>query len=170
MDIKDLKNVIKQSAMYGNDEYGNAFDDTNACREKNLSFPTEIIARKGAIVDNLGFVYGNILLVHGGTGGNPMKFTLEKDEHIIRVSGSQERFDNVMLIQSLEFETDKKRVFSVGYPSQNGRFDYRVEPGYGICAMYGRSANYLGAIGFYARKVNMENNDVFGGMKGKFGL
>lgn len=87
------------------------------------------------------------------------------------MSGSQARFGGVMLIQALEFETDKKRVFSAGHPApKSGGFEYRAEKGYAICAMHGRSTDYLGAVGFYARKIDMEKSDAIDGIKGKLGF
>lgn len=169
MNIKDLKDTFRQSALYGNREYGKEFDDIKEYGADNLSFPTAIVVRKGDIVDNAGFVYGDILLEHGGYGGGMVKFPLEEGEHIVRVAGSQTRFGGVTLIEALEFETDKKRVLSAGHPGpQSGRFEYRAEEGHAICGLYGHSADYLGAIGFHTCKTGMKAGDLLDGMhKGK---
>lgn len=157
MDIKALMSKFSKSSVNGNNQYGAAFDDAEKCAEKGQPFPCGIIIRKGAIIDSLGFAYDGFTLTHGGKGGSEQTFTLRKDEYIIKVKGTYEAFGKDVVISSLEFTTNKGNVFSANRPTGNSHsFEYKAEDGYAISALHGRAGSYLGAIGFYAQKIDMD--------------
>lgn len=157
MDIKNLMSSLEQSPLYGNKKYGQAFDDAEPCNEKCFPFPVQITIRKGAVIDKLAFAYDGLTTEHGGNGGTPSGMTLQEGEHIVKVCGTHAKFNNDDVIETLSFTTDKGRSFSAGTPKPgNGYFEYKARDGYAICALHGRSANYVGGIGFYARKIELD--------------
>lgn len=160
MDIKALMNSFRKSSTNGNTNYGRAFDDAEICAGKGLPFPCGIIIRKGVIIDNVGFAYDGFTLAHGGKGGSEQSISLRHDEYIIKVTGTYEPFGRDVVISSLEFTTNQGNVFSANRPTRNSQsFEYKAEDGYAICALHGHADNYLGAIGFYARKINADSGN-----------
>lgn len=168
MDIKELLKTLKKSPLYGDARYGKEFDDFESCCKNGLPQPQGIIVRKGAIVDNLAFVYKDITARHGGSGGTQSEMRLADDEYIVMVTGKVDRFGNESLIESLTFTTNKGRVFSAGRPAAGpGYFEYKADDNYAICALFGRSDRYLNCIGFYVKKANSKIPDnPFSGMLG----
>lgn len=163
MNIKDLKDCIDQSPLYGNKKGGKEFDDAGQCAEKALPFPCGVIVRKGDIIDHVAFAYDGFTLKHGGMGGKQQDFALQKNEYIVRVAGSFVNYGGAVTVKTLEFTTDKGRVFTVGTAdSGDERFEFKAKEGYAVCAMYGRADNFVRGIGFYARQVKM---DLGGGLK-----
>lgn len=167
MDIQKLKECMDRSAVYGNRENGNEFDDMELCAEKGLPFPCGIIARTGCIVDRIGFAYDGFTLNHGGTGGSQQEFALRKDEHIVRVAGTCCGWEGSIAIQALVFTTDKGNVFTAGTAGMNGtRFEFKAKDGQAICAMYGRADRYVRGLGFETRKIDMDLKDRCKGIGG----
>lgn len=157
---------LKKSPAYGNGTYGKAFDDIETCAGKGLPFPCGIVCRKGVIVDQLTFQYEGFTLPHGGNGGTAQEARLRQGEYITNVSGTYAMFGKDLIIKTLKFTTNKGQNFCVGTPSGNDRsFDFQAETGHAICALHGHADRYLGEIGFYTRKIDM---DMTGGM-GDFG-
>lgn len=170
MDIKALMENVDKSPLYGNNGYGKEFDDMTECAEKGLPFPVGIIVRQGDIVDQVCFVYDDFTSKHGGEGGAANSFDLQPDEKIVKVSGCLARYGNDRLLKTIEFTTDKGRVFSTGSPAGGeAPFEYVAKEGYSICALHGRSAQYVGGIGFCARKNDLDLGGSFKGFGGKFG-
>lgn len=163
MDINSLMNTVKQSELYGNNQnYGKKFEDINLCSEKGLPLPKSIIVRKGAIVDNLTFVYDTFTAAHGGQGGSKQEMPLQKDEYIVKVAGTYARFSNESLIETLSFTTNKGKVFAAGNPRPgNNYFEYQAESGYAICGVFGRADRYLANIGFYSKKTDANTGSGF---------
>lgn len=168
MDINALLKTLKKSELFGDTRYGKAFDDLELCSKNGLPFPNRIIIRKGAIVDNLTFMYNGNTMGHGGQGGSKNETLLAKDEYIVKVAGKFGRFGNETLIETLAITTNKGKVFSVGQPAPGGGyFEYKAEEGYAICALFGRSDRYLNSVGFYSRKTDMDlKNNLLGGILG----
>ena len=156
MDIKGLIKSVARSPLFGNEKYGNNFDDSVKCAETSFPFPVAIAVRQGAIIDNLGFEYDNFSLTHGGKGGTPKKNTLNAGEHIIKVEGNCETFKEVLVIKSLSFTTDSGRTIKFGtVTSGKGHFEYEASPGYAVCALHGQEGTYLGAVGFCTKKIEI---------------
>lgn len=169
MDIKEMMKSLVKSKLFGNDRYGNSFDDSEQCCARSFPFPVRIIVRKGAIIDNLTFVFNEMTMAHGGNGGTQQEFSLQSDEHIVKVVGNTARFSNDVVIENISFTTDKGRTFSAGQPKRgDGYFECVAQDGYAVCTMHGWASNYLGAIGFYTRKIELDFNaqSPFGKMPG----
>lgn len=164
MDIKALLKTLKKSQLFGDSSYGKEFDGLEVCSKNQSPYPRRILIRKGAIVDNLEFVYETNTSAHGGTGGSQNEFRLDQDEYIVKVTGKLGRFENEPLIESLAFTTNKGKVFSAGQPAPGtGYFEYKAEENYAICALFGRSDRYLNSIGFYTKKVGIDfRKDILG--------
>lgn len=152
-----MKGYAQKSALFGNANHGNAFDDNEATAEMGL--PTEISVRRGAIIDKVTFIYGQKKMEHGGNGGSEQVFKLEEGERIVSVEGTIGKFGNVDTIRSLKFTTDKNHIFVVNQPVVIPKpgFKFEVEDGYAISALHGRADRYLRAIGFYA--LNLKKQD-----------
>lgn len=160
MDIMSLMKSLKKSKLYffgNNRSYGREFDDIETCTDHNLPFPRSIITRWGGVIDSLGFSYDGYSLAHGGSGGQREEFVLMPDEIIVKVAGSFTYFNGEELLKSLVFTTNKGREFTAGTPLNNGNFEFQAEEGYGVCAVFGRSGQYVANVGFYTRKVNLPN-------------
>ncbi len=160
MDIKSILNTLKKSDLFGDPRYGKEFDDIDLCSEKGFSNPQSIIIRKGAIIDNLTFVYNGYTTAHGGSGGSKNEVMLGKDEYIVKVAGTYAKFGNELLIGTLAFTTNKGNVISAGQPTPGkDYFEYKAEEGYSICALFGRADRYLNCIGFHSKKIDMDTKD-----------
>lgn len=160
MDIKSILNTLKKSDLFGDPRYGKEFDDIDLCSEKGFSNPQSIIIRKGAIIDNLTFVYNGYTTAHGGSGGSKNEAMLGKDEYIVKVAGTYAKFGNELLIETLAFTTNKGNVISAGQPTPGkDYFEYKAEEGYSICALFGRADRYLNCIGFHSKKIDMDTKD-----------
>lgn len=162
MDIKSLSKTLKKSDLFGDTRYGKEFDDIDFCSEKGLSNPQSIIIRKGGIIDNLTFVFNGYTGAHGGTGGTKKESMLGKDEYIVKVAGTYGKYANELVIETLAFTTNKGNVISAGQPAPGkDYFEYKVEDGYAICALFGRADRYLNCIGFYSKKMDVDIKDGF---------
>lgn len=168
MDIQKMKECVDSSPLYGNREHGNEFDDMEQCVEKGFPFPKSIVVRTGSIVDRIGLVYDGFMLNHGGTGGTQREFSLQEDEHIVRVTGFCSEWGGKVTVQSLEFTTDKGNVFAAGTTGKGGTsFEFATKDGHAVCAVYGRADNYLRGLGFHTRKIDMELKDPCKGIGGR---
>lgn len=156
MDVKSVLKTLKKSELFGDSRYGKEFDDIELFSKNGLSNPKSIIIRKGCIIDNLTFKYNDFSAVHGGTGGSEDETMLEKDEYIVKVSGTYGKFGKEFLIETLSFTTNRGNEITAGQPNPSKEnFEYKVEDGYAICALFGRADNYLNCIGFYSRKMDI---------------
>lgn len=158
MDIMSLMKSLKKSKLYSygnNRSYGKEFDDVQTCTDHNLPFPKSIITRWGEVIDSFGLSYDGYSLVHGASGGHREEFVLMPDEYIVKVAGSFTCFNGEELLRSLVFTTNKGRVYTAGMPLSNGCFEFQAEEGYGICAVFGHSGQYVANVGFYARKIDL---------------
>ncbi len=157
MDVKTMMESADKSPFYGNQNYGTEFDDMAVCSEHGFPLPSAIVVRKGGIVDQVSFLYKEFEAKHGGEGGTKHRYDLDSDEKIVKVRGCMGKFANERVIAALEFTTDKKRVLAVGSVSgREGVFEFSAKEGHAICALYGRSARYMGGIGFYTCKTDMD--------------
>lgn len=170
MDVKDLMNTVKKSALFGaNAGHGKEFDDVNLYSEKGLGFPDRIIIRRGCIIDCLTFGYEGQVMEHGGRGGSECSFTLQNGEYIIAVSGNYATFNGLKVIQNLCFVTNRNRRFEIQTPCPGSTyFEYKVESGYAVCCLFGREDRYLEDIGFYVRKIDLDKNSILPGGKMNF--
>lgn len=158
MDIMSLMKSLKKSRLYSfgnNRSYGKEFDDVETCTDHNLPFPRSIITRSGGVIDSFGFSYDGYSLAHGGSGGSREEFVLMPDEYIVKVAGSFTCYNGEELLKSLVFTTNKGRQFTAGVPLNNGNFEFEAEEGYGVCAVFGHSGQYMVNVGFYTRKVDL---------------
>lgn len=160
--------TLKKTELFGDSRYGKEFDDIELFSKNGLSNPKSIIIRKGCIIDNLTFEYNDFSAVHGGTGGSEEETMLEKDEYIVKVSGTYGKFGKEFLIETLSFTTNKGKEISTGQPNPGKEnFEYKAEDGYAICALFGRADNYLNCIGFYSIKMDQGiKKNFLGGMLG----
>lgn len=160
MDIKSILNTLKKSELFGDPRYGKEFDDIDLFSEKGFSNPQSIIIRKGDIIDNLTFVYNGYTAAHGGSGGSKKEAILGKDEYVVKVAGTYRKYGNEVLIETLAFTTNKGNVISAGQPIPGkDYFEYKVEEGYSICALFGRADRFLNCIGFHSKKIDMDTKD-----------
>lgn len=149
---------LKKSKLYfygNNRSYGKEFDDVQTCTDHGLTFPKSIVTRWGEVIDSFGFTYDNFSLLHGNNGGHREEFALMPDEYIVKVAGSFTCFNKEDLLRSLTFTTSKGRVYTAGMPVSNGSFEFQAEEGYGICAVFGHSGQYVANVGFYTRKIEL---------------
>lgn len=166
MVTEELLKSFKKSELFGPKNYGSEFDDIKTCCEKRALIPTDIIIRKGLIIDNLTFVYEGHRAVHGGMGGTEIKATLSQGDYIVKVSGKYGRHDNQDLIETLTFTTKNGNTISAGSPS-SGKYDfnYSAEKDHRICALFGRAGYYLNSIGFYSFKIpEMQSTNIAGNL------
>lgn len=168
MDLKSFSKALKKSDLFGNPQYGKEFDDIDSCSQNGLPTPKAAVLRTGDIVDNLTFEYDIHVAAHGAMGGSPRTLSLDKDEYFVKAEGTYGKFVNEILIRRITLTTNKGKRISGGYSTQaDVPFEYKVDEGYAICALFGRSNRYLNCIGFYLKKIDMDlKSSLLGGMMG----
>jgi hypothetical protein len=115
---------------------------------------TEILIRSGAYVDALQMVLqlpnGQIEYMdrHGGDGGDADTFDLRDGEYITAIGGRYGQY-----VDSIQFYTNMR--ISTIYGGSGGDADYYYEapPGWQIVGFYGRSGDYVDAIGGVLAKL-----------------
>lgn len=158
------ENSLSRSSLFGkNEPRAKTFDDSADYMSRKHSDLKEIVVRSGVIIDSITFKYSDISYQHGGNGGGEVRFALLEGEHLVKVRGNYTRFSDLEIIESLVFETDKGRVFSVGgaYPGNN-YFEFKAPDKQVIVAMFGQSGVYLNNIGFCTMNLNLGIKDIIG--------
>jgi hypothetical protein len=116
--------------------------------------PSEILIRSGTYVDTLQMVLqlpnGQIEYMdrHGGNGGDADSFDLRDGEYITAIGGRYGQY-----VDSIQFYTNMR--ISTIYGGSGGDADYYYEapPGWQIVGFYGRSGDYVDAIGVVLAKL-----------------
>jgi Jacalin-like lectin domain len=85
---------------------------------------------------------------HGGFGGDQTLIDLERNEHIIKISGKYGQFVNSITIQT---DNPARSPIFVGGPGGAGEYTYEVPPGFEIVGFYGRSGDLVDAMGVVLR-------------------
>ncbi len=108
----------------------------------------EVIVRADDTIDSIQAVYllpdGRTVegARHGGAGGRPSRFRLERDEYVTGLAG---RFGNV--VDSLSIITNKRQSPTFGGRGGDRDFRFDVPPGSQAIGFAGRSGDGLDAIG-----------------------
>ena len=106
---------------------------------------TDVLIHSGQYIDSIQVSEGNPAVLHprhGGNGGYPNNLILAGDEYITEVSGKYGKF-----IDSLTIQTNKGQIGHWGGDGGKYDFDFAAPPGYAIVGFYGRSGQFLDAIG-----------------------
>jgi hypothetical protein len=128
---------------------GTEFADRELPQRARLA---EVRVRHGTYVDALQMVYettgGSLRQFerHGGGGGEAGVLKLDAGEYLTAISGRVGDF-----VDSIEFETSKRR--KAGFGGEGGWASYRYEapPGTAIVGFWGRSSDVLNAVGVLLR-------------------
>jgi hypothetical protein len=116
--------------------------------------PSEILIHSGSYVDALQMVLqlpnGQIGYMdrHGGDGGDDDTFDLRDGEYITAIGGRYGQY-----VDSIQFYTNMR--ISTIYGGSGGEADYYYEapPGWQIVGFYGRSGDFVDAIGVVLAKL-----------------
>ncbi|XP_059638050.1 jacalin-related lectin 3-like [Cornus florida] len=117
----------------------------------------ELIIHCGALIDCIQVVYdkeGNRVLgeKHGTIGGQENKVTLDADEFLLSFWGYYGQVGNMVVIRSLEFQSNKKTIGPFGV-ADGEKFQFPSSTNCAkIIGFHGRSDKYLTAIGAYLNK------------------
>jgi hypothetical protein len=113
-----------------------SFDDNNHHAVEGIQFTH--LRNNGSLLD---------LPHHGGFGGSQTLFDLDRNEHIVKISGRYNKF-----VTSATVETDTARTISVGTGGGgDGEYTYEAPPGFEIVGFFGRSGTLVDAIGVVLR-------------------
>jgi jacalin-like lectin domain-containing protein len=123
---------------------GNTFSDdiTQSCRVQQVNI------QSGDYVDAIQMEYvtpaGTVITgpLHGGPGGTAVSFELAPNEQIVTISGSSGDF-----VDSLTFTTSLGNVW--GPYGGSGGAPFSIT-GVNVGGIFGRSGQFLDAIGFYS--------------------
>jgi Jacalin-like lectin domain len=86
---------------------------------------------------------------HGGFGGEQLTFDLDREEHIIKISGTYDKF-----VRSITVETNNPvKQLTVGNQVGAGKYTYEAPSGFEIVGFYGRSGALVDAIGVVLRAI-----------------
>jgi hypothetical protein len=85
---------------------------------------------------------------HGGFGGVRHVLNLANGEHMIRING---HYGNV--VTQINILTDGGQTLSGGGGGDAGIFEYQAPPGIEIAGFFGRSGNFVDAIGVVLRTI-----------------
>ncbi|CAI9296858.1 unnamed protein product [Lactuca saligna] len=119
---------------------------------------TKIFINHGEVIDSIGFVSldddGNHLHSQrfGGYGGDYTEVHIDNDvEELNEISGTVGWFDGKIVVTSLSFATDVNKFGPFG--RENGtHFSLPISKA-SFAGFYGRSSDYLHAIGVYLRPI-----------------
>ncbi|KAI3733867.1 hypothetical protein L6452_13325 [Arctium lappa] len=117
---------------------------------------TKILINHGDIIDSIGFASqdddGNLLHSNrfGGFGGDPSEVNIDLDvEELNGIRGTIGYFDSQMVVTSLSFSTEVNKFGPFG--RENGtHFSIPISKA-SFAGFYGRSGDYLHAIGVYIK-------------------
>ncbi|CAL4899373.1 unnamed protein product [Urochloa decumbens] len=117
--------------------------------------------RSGDTVDGISFIYiGSDGLAHhegmwGGIGGKEHLIQLGLMDYVKEISGTAGDFHGQHVIRTLKIVTLKRTYGPYGDPGDGARdraaFHYSVNGSDRITGFFGRSADYMNAIGLYIR-------------------
>ncbi|MEM6475221.1 MAG: jacalin-like lectin [Pseudomonadota bacterium] len=136
---------------------GNPFDDHQSLG--SLGKIQEITVYSGDWIDAIEVSYvgrsTNEIVKHGGSGGNKHRFVLDPDEYITKIelgyfpdkSGSSEKGSGIVL-NRLKFFTDKDDRESPVFGKGVAKELVELPDGGLLTSFFGRSGDYLDAIGF----------------------
>lgn len=148
---------IKKSALFPliNGNYQDTFIDAYNTGKYPTTWPTAIIVRQGAIIDAVGFKYGDKIMQIGGMGGTLKEFPLRPGEYITGITGSRTTFNkNNLVFNSITFHTNKGNYCVRGDQGPHSNtIQYKVEAGNAVFCLHGKSNLYLSSIGFYETSI-----------------
>lgn len=85
---------------------------------------------------------------HGGPGGDEHQLNLAREEHITKISGRYGEF-----VDFIVMETDKDQKIEAGGAGGLGQYAYEAPPDFEIVGFYGRSGEFVDAVGVVLRKI-----------------
>ena len=136
---------------------GGAFDDASIVNMDQLEI-REIVIRSGDYIDSIEFLYHNRVTDellpsphHGGNGGGENRIILNPGEYIVEIRGRTGKY-----VDALTLQTNQGRVFgrfggTGGGPDYDAPSQQEMEAGHEVFAFFGRSGQYLDAIGIHTR-------------------
>jgi hypothetical protein len=148
--------VTNQSTIFGG-EGGAAFSDREIPVGARV---TEVRVRSGDFIDSIQLVYtlenGEPFEgpIHGGQGGRPSVFSLDRDEYVIGLSGRYGRY-----IDSLSIITNSRTSAIFGGRGGNRNFRIMVPEGNQVIGLSGRSAEFLDAVGINSAPIRSQLRD-----------
>ena len=126
--------------------------------EEPLNTNTRVIqveVRGGEFVDAIQFTHLRnndttllTLAQHGGPGGHEQRLDINREEHITKISGRYGDF-----VDSITIETDKGQKLEAGGAGGLGDYTYEAPPDFEIVGFYGRSGEFVDAVGVVLRKI-----------------
>jgi hypothetical protein len=143
-------------------------DDFEAEAQGAQTRVLQVEVRGGDFVDAIQFIHlftsgpqnGTPLSLpqHGGNGGDKHILevgSLERKEHIVKISGKygQSFFATDLLVHSVKIETDQGQKLEVGGTGGNADYTYEAPPGFEIMGFYGRSGEFVDAMGVVMRAI-----------------
>lgn len=137
--------------IYGEKEKENEFNDRVVAESGGRI--TEIRVGYGEVIDSIRFYYDYDLVsdTHGGSGGTHYQFTLEEDEHLIRMEWYTvyNSYYGGTVLAGIHFTTNKQRVFkaegSFMYKYTN-TYSFTAEDKHAIVGLKGYSDDYFNQI------------------------
>ena len=85
---------------------------------------------------------------HGVGNGGEEKLDINREEHIVHISGTYGRFVN-----SITIKTNQNREVSAGEGGGQGEYTYEAPEGFEIVGFHGRSGEFVDAMGVVMRKI-----------------
>jgi len=112
----------------------------------------QIIINADSVINSIQVVYESVEgktvwgQMHGSTGGKLNKINLDPDEFLLSISGYYGQIANKVAVRSLAFQSNKRTIGPYGV-EDGEKFESTYTTGGKIIGFYGRSEEYLTAIG-----------------------
>lgn len=130
---------------------GIEFKDENFRRQSRIS---SITIWHGAFIDGIAFTIadwnsGKVIktVMHGGTGGQPTSFKLQRDEYITKIEGRYGKY-----VDGIRIHTNFRRMPWFGGNGGKIPFTYEAPEGHKIIGFCGRGGSFIDSLGVLIRK------------------